>query len=70
LIKKVAIFEERRSVAIRSDGDRYGRTSSMAKGMSKRGRDEKKPKKQVPKVIAAAPSTKDVVAATVKAKGK
>ena len=42
----------------------------MAKGMSKRGRDEKKPKKQVPKVIAAAPSTKDVVAATVKSKGK
>lgn len=42
----------------------------MAKGMNKRGRDEKKPKKQVPKVIAAAPSTKDIVAATVKAKGK
>lgn len=30
----------------------------MAKGMNKRKRDEKKPKKEAPKVIAAAPSTK------------
>lgn len=35
----------------------------MAKGMNKR-RDVKKPKKEVPKVIAAAPSLKNVVAAT------
>lgn len=43
----------------------------MAKGMNKRGRDEKKPKKEKPKVIAAAPSTKDVVASTVsKAKSR
>ena len=48
----------------------FGRTSIMAKGMNKR-RDEKKPKKETPKVIAAAPSTKNVVAATVsKAKGR
>ncbi len=31
----------------------------MAKGMDKRKRDEKKPKKEKPKVIAAAPSTKN-----------
>ena len=37
----------------------------MAKGMNKRRRDEKKPKKETPKVIAAAPSMKNVVAATV-----
>ena len=48
----------------------FGRTSIMAKGMNKR-RNEKKPKKETPKVIAAAPSTKNVVAATVsKAKGR
>ena len=35
----------------------------MAKGMNKR-RDEKKPKKEKPKVIAAAPSLKNVVATT------
>ena len=47
-----------------------GRISIKAKGMNKR-RDEKKPKKATPKVIAAAPSTKNVVAATVsKAKGR
>ena len=34
----------------------------MAKGMDKRKRDEKKPKAVKPKVIAAAPSTKDKVA--------
>ncbi|GGF81306.1 hypothetical protein GCM10011402_37420 [Paracoccus acridae] len=34
----------------------------MAKGMNKRKRDEKKPKKEKPKVIAAAPSTKGTVA--------
>ena len=33
----------------------------MAKGMDKRKRDEKKPKKETPKVIAAAASTKDAV---------
>ncbi len=37
----------------------------MAKGMNKRKRDEKKPKKVKPKVIAAAASTKDVVAGVV-----
>lgn len=43
----------------------------MAKGMNKRGRDEKKPKKETRKVIAAAPSTKTAVADTVsKAKGR
>lgn len=41
----------------------------MAKGMNKRGRDEKKPKKVVPKVTAAAPSTKNVVSVTAP-KGK
>ena len=34
----------------------------MAKGMTKRRRDEKKPKKQVEKTIAAAPSMKNAVA--------
>ena len=43
------------------------RASIMAKGMNKRGRDEKKPKKETPKVIAAAPSTKAVVSAAVTA---
>lgn len=44
----------------------------MAKGMTKRRRDEKKPKKVVPKTIAAAPSLKNVVASgpTLKAKTK
>ncbi len=37
----------------------------MAKGMNKRKRDEKKPKKEKQKVIAAAPSTKDVVSKAV-----
>ncbi|MDB6454712.1 hypothetical protein [Falsirhodobacter sp. 20TX0035] len=41
----------------------------MAKGMNKRKRDEKKPKKEVPKVIAAAPSLKDAVSKVV-AKGR
>lgn len=36
----------------------------MAKGMSKRGKDQKKPKKEVPKVIAAAASTKNDVKLT------
>ena len=36
----------------------------MAKGMTKRRRDEKKPKKKVEKVIAAAPSLKNTVAVT------
>lgn len=36
----------------------------MAKGMTKRRRDEKKPKKEVVKVIAAAPSMKNSVAIT------
>ncbi|MDO9638862.1 MAG: hypothetical protein Q7J44_09995 [Pseudotabrizicola sp.] len=36
----------------------------MAKGMTKRRRDEKKPKKEVVKVIAAAPSMKNAVAIT------
>ncbi|WP_295046647.1 hypothetical protein [uncultured Paracoccus sp.] len=42
----------------------------MAKGMDKRKRDVKKPKKEKPKVIAAAPSTKDVVAGTVARQSK
>jgi hypothetical protein len=42
----------------------------MAKGMNKRKRDEKKPKKEKVKVIAAAPSTKDVVAAAIGRKNK
>ncbi|WP_276612480.1 hypothetical protein [Pseudorhodobacter turbinis] len=36
----------------------------MAKGLNKRRRDEKKPKKEVVKTIAAAPSMKNVVATT------
>lgn len=36
----------------------------MAKGMTKRGRDEKKPKKEVVKTIAAAPSMKNTIALT------
>ena len=36
----------------------------MAKGMTKRRRDEKKPKKEIVKVIAAAPSMKNAVAIT------
>ena len=43
----------------------------MAKGMTKRRRDEKKPKKEVVKVIAAAPSMKNTVAVSaVKTKTK
>ena len=42
----------------------------MAKGMNKRKRDEKKPKKEKPKVIAAAPSTKDPVSDMVARKGR
>jgi len=42
----------------------------MAKGMDKRKRDEKKPKAVKPKVIAAAPSTKDKVASAVASKPK
>ena len=43
----------------------------MAKGMTKRRRDEKKPKKVVEKVIAAAPSMKNTVAVnTVKQKSR
>jgi hypothetical protein len=34
----------------------------MAKGMNKRKRDEKKPKKEAPKVIATAPNTKTSLA--------
>lgn len=37
----------------------------MAKGMDKRKRDVKKPKKEKPKVIAAAPSSKNVVPAAI-----
>jgi hypothetical protein len=33
----------------------------MAKGMDKKGKNDKKPKKEKPKVIAAAPSTKNSV---------
>ncbi len=36
----------------------------MAKGMTKRRRDDKKPKKEAVKVIAAAPSLKNAVAVT------
>ena len=43
----------------------------MAKGMTKRRRDEKKPKKVVEKVIAAKPSLKNTVAVTpVKTKSR
>lgn len=42
----------------------------MAKGMNKRKRAEKKPKKEKPKVIAAAPSSKDVVAGIVAKKSR
>ncbi|WP_312529950.1 hypothetical protein [Paracoccus sp. (in: a-proteobacteria)] len=42
----------------------------MAKGLDKRKRDEKKPKKVVAKTNASAPSTKNLVADTLKAKGK
>lgn len=42
----------------------------MAKGMDKRKRDVKKPKKEKPKVIAAAPSSKDAVAGMVARKSK
>lgn len=37
----------------------------MAKGMDKRKRDEKKPKKEKPKTNASAASTKDVVSKAV-----
>jgi len=47
------------------------RNKTMAKGMTKRRRDEKKPKKEVVKVIAAAPSMKNAVAInTPKTKAK
>lgn len=46
------------------------RSHKMAKGMNKRKRDEKKPKKEKPKVIAAAPSSKDVVAGIVAKKSR
>jgi hypothetical protein len=36
----------------------------MAKGLNKRRRDDKKPKKEVVKTIAAAPSMKNAVAVT------
>lgn len=44
----------------------------MAKSIQKRRRDEKKPKKVVPKTIAAAPSLKNLAASnpTLKAKTK
>ena len=42
----------------------HSRIAIMAKGMSKRGKDQKKPKKEVPKTIAAAPSTKNDVKLT------
>lgn len=42
----------------------------MAKGMNKRKRDEKKPKKEKPKTNASAPSTKDVVSNAVARQGK
>ncbi|WP_267900307.1 hypothetical protein [Falsigemmobacter faecalis] len=42
----------------------------MAKGMEKRRRDEKKPKKVVPKTIAAAPSLKNTAAAAPMLKSK
>lgn len=42
----------------------------MAKGMNKRKRDEKKSKKEKPKVIAAAPSTKDPVAGAVERRNR
>lgn len=42
----------------------------MAKGMNKRKRDEKKPKKEKPKTNVSAPSTKDVVANAVARAGK
>jgi hypothetical protein len=42
----------------------------MAKGMDKRKRDEKKPKKEKPKVIAAAPSSKFPVASATAKAGK
>ncbi len=42
----------------------------MAKGMQKRGRDEKKPKKVVAKTIAAAPSLKNITSAANVTKAK
>jgi hypothetical protein len=42
----------------------------MAKGMNKRKRDEKKPKKEKPKTNASAPSTKDVVSNAVARAGR
>jgi len=43
----------------------------VAKGMAKRGREEKKPKKEAVKVVAAAPSMKNAVVVTAtKAKPK
>lgn len=45
-------------------------TQTMAKGMNKRGRDEKKPKKEKPKPAVAVASTKsNVVIAGTKPKG-
>lgn len=42
----------------------------MAKGRDKRKRDEKKPKKEVPKTNASAPSTKNIVSDAMKPKAK
>lgn len=47
------------------DHRRHIRSDIMAKGMDKRKRDEKKPKKEKPKTNASAPSTKDVVSKAV-----
>lgn len=42
----------------------------MAKGRDKRKRDEKKPKKEVVKTNASAPSTKNIVSDAMKHKAK
>lgn len=42
----------------------------MAKGRDKRKRDEKKPKKEVVKKTAAAPSTKNIVSDALKPRPK
>tara|TARA_R110001606_G_scaffold119705_12_gene251124 strand:+ start:481 stop:693 length:213 start_codon:yes stop_codon:yes gene_type:complete len=65
----LSFFLQWRIVSTRRSPAAIGETN-MAKGMDKRKRDEKKPKKQKPKTNASAPSTKDVVSAAVAAKGK
>jgi hypothetical protein len=58
-------------IAARRDGVRAapgGRRHTMAKGQMRSNKEAKKPKKEKPKTIAAAPSVKDVVGTKKKEK--